>query len=200
MFLRFACLVSFFCSVAAFAEEQAADDETNRTHASGVAPDLRDDDTNLKLQKGDFVIVPVPIVTPTVGSGLIVGGAYFYRQTEAQEKVQRRRQRFHGTHPFPTLTDRSVIIVDDGIAAGSTIRAGILALQKAQAGKIIIAIPTGHDSSLYPIAMLVDAIYCANLRGDYSFAVANAYQNWTDVSEDEVATILEQIKKENKAG
>jgi len=102
--------------------------------------------------------------------------------------------------PFPKLKDRSVIIVDDGIAAGSTIRAGILALQKAQAGKIIIAIPTGHDSSLYPIAKLVDAIYCANLRGGYSFAVANAYQNWTDVSEDEVATILEQIKKENKAG
>ncbi len=115
----------------------------------------------------------------------------------AQEKVQRRRQRFHGIHPFPKLKDRSVIIVDDGIAAGSTIRAGILALQKAQAGKIIIAVPTGQDSSLYPIAMLVDAIYCANLRGGYSFAVANAYQNWTDVSEDEVATILKQIKKEN---
>ena len=88
MFLRFACLVSFFCAVAAFAEEEAADDETERTHASGVAPDLRDDDTNLKLQKGDFVIVPVPIVTPTVGSGLIVGGAYFYKQTEVQAKVQ----------------------------------------------------------------------------------------------------------------
>jgi predicted phosphoribosyltransferase len=116
---------------------------------------------------------------------------------EAQEKVQRRHQRFHGTSPFPNLKDRTIIIVDDGIAAGSTIRVGILALQKAQTGKIIIAVPTAHDSSLYPIAELVDAIYCANLRGGYSFAVANAYQNWTDVSEDEVATILEQIRKEN---
>jgi len=116
---------------------------------------------------------------------------------EAQEKVQRRRQRFHGTKPLPELKDKTVIIVDDGIAAGSTIRAGILALQKAQAGKIIIAVPTGHDSSLYPITKLVDAIYCANLREGYSFAVASAYQNWTDVSEDEVATILEQINKEN---
>ena len=40
------------------------------------------------MQKRDFVIVPVPIVTPTIGSGLVVGGAYFYRQTEAQKKVQ----------------------------------------------------------------------------------------------------------------
>ena len=118
---------------------------------------------------------------------------------EAQEKVQRRLQRFHGTHPFPKLIERTVIIVDDGIAAGSTIRAGILALQKAQAGKIIIAIPTAHDSSLYPIIKQVDAIYCANLRGGLNFAVANAYQNWTDVSEDEVATILEQFKNENKS-
>lgn len=118
----------------------------------------------------------------------------------AQEKVQRRVQRFHAKYPFPKLKDRTVIIVDDGIAAGSTIRAGILALQKAQAGKIIIAIPTGHDSSLYPIAKLVDTLYCANLRGGYSFAVASAYQNWTDVSEDEVAIILEQFKKENKSG
>lgn len=88
MILRFACLMSFFCALAAVAEDQAADDKTERTHASGVAPDLRDVDTNLKLQKGDFVLVPVPIVTPTVGSGLIVGGAYFYKQTEAQKKVQ----------------------------------------------------------------------------------------------------------------
>ena len=116
---------------------------------------------------------------------------------EAQEKVQRRRQRFHGTKPLPELKDKTVIIVDDGIAAGSTIRAGILALQKTQAGKIIIAVPTAHDSSLYPIAKLVNAIYCANLREGYSFAVASAYKNWTDVSEDEVATILEQIRKEN---
>ena len=74
-------------------------------------------------------------------------------------------------------------------------RASILALQKAQAGKIIIGIPTGHDGSLYPIARLVDSIYCANLRGGYSFAVANAYQRWTDVSENDVAAILGQFKK-----
>lgn len=88
MLLRFVCLLSLLCSAAIFAEEKSNGAATEYSPASGIAPDLRDDDTALKLQKGDFVVVPVPIVSPTFGSGLIAGGAYFYRQTEAQEKVQ----------------------------------------------------------------------------------------------------------------
>lgn len=51
-------------------------------------PDLREEESRLKLQKGDFVIVPIPISDPTLGSGLVLGGAYFYPQTEAQAAVQ----------------------------------------------------------------------------------------------------------------
>ena len=88
MFLRLVCISAFLWanSVVAQDENNESDSETNR--ASGVAPDLREDETVLKLQKRDFVVVPVPIVTPTIGSGLVVGGAYFYRQTEEQKKVQ----------------------------------------------------------------------------------------------------------------
>jgi predicted phosphoribosyltransferase len=113
---------------------------------------------------------------------------------EARSKVRRRLQHFRGTRPIPEMKDRSTIVVDDGIAAGSTVRAGILALQKAQAGKIVIAIPTAHDSSLYPIARHVDAIYCANMRGGNSFSVADAYQNWSDINENEIHAILAQMK------
>ena len=45
-------------------------------------PDLRGTKTNLKIQKGDFVAVPIPISSPTFGTGLIVGSVYFYGQTE----------------------------------------------------------------------------------------------------------------------
>ena len=51
-------------------------------------PDLRDTKTNLKIQKGDFVAVPIPMSSPTFGSGLIVGSAYFYGQTEEQKLAQ----------------------------------------------------------------------------------------------------------------
>jgi outer membrane protein assembly factor BamA len=53
-----------------------------------LAPDIREDETELKLQRGDFVAVPIPLSNPTLGSGLIAGAAYFYPQTEEQKAVQ----------------------------------------------------------------------------------------------------------------
>ena len=53
-----------------------------------LAPDIRNDDTELKLQKGDFVAVPIPLGNPTLGTGLIAGAAYFYPQTGEQAAVQ----------------------------------------------------------------------------------------------------------------
>ena len=53
-----------------------------------IAPDIREDESNLKLQKGDFVAVPIPLSNPTLGSGLIGGAAYFYPQTEEQKAAQ----------------------------------------------------------------------------------------------------------------
>ena len=53
-----------------------------------VAPDIREDDIDLKLQKGDFVAVPIPLANPTLGSGLVAGAAYFYPQTAEQKAVQ----------------------------------------------------------------------------------------------------------------
>ena len=53
-----------------------------------LAPDIREDEIDLKLQRGDFVAVPIPISDPTLGSGLIAGAAYFYPQTEEQKATQ----------------------------------------------------------------------------------------------------------------
>jgi hypothetical protein len=66
----------------AFAQESSTDTRP------GVAPDIREDDINLKLQRGDLVAVPIPISNPTLDSGLVVGAAYFYPQNEAQKKLQ----------------------------------------------------------------------------------------------------------------
>ena len=54
----------------------------------GVAPDIREDESRLKLQRGDFVVVPIPISNPTLEDGLVAGAAYFYPQSEAQKKQQ----------------------------------------------------------------------------------------------------------------
>lgn len=53
-----------------------------------VAPDIREDESKLKLQKGNFVVVPIPISNPTLDTGLVAGAAYFYPQTKEEQKVQ----------------------------------------------------------------------------------------------------------------
>jgi hypothetical protein len=53
-----------------------------------IAPDIREDGTRLKLQRGDFVAVPIPISNPTLDTGIVAGAAYFYPQSEEQKKRQ----------------------------------------------------------------------------------------------------------------
>jgi outer membrane protein assembly factor BamA len=74
--------LAILCGSHVFADETGADTRP------GIAPDIRDDDTRLKLQRGDFVLVPIPISNPTLDAGVVAGAAYFYPQSEAEKKLQ----------------------------------------------------------------------------------------------------------------
>ncbi len=109
-------------------------------------------------------------------------------------KVSWRVTKLRGNKPFPDLGDRSAILVDDGLASGFTMQTAVAALRKAGAGQIIVAVPTGHRQSVEMIAREVEGLYCANIRGGFSFAVASAYCNWTDVGEEDMVKMLERWK------
>ncbi len=86
------CILHIFTAVA-FAEAQAdnekSDNEDNTSQPrSSITPDVRGSEMKVKIEKGNFVIVPIPMSNPTLDTGLVVGAAYFYRQTEEQKKVQ----------------------------------------------------------------------------------------------------------------
>ena len=85
-----------------------------------------------------------------------------------------------------------MILVDDGIAAGSTMRTAIAALRKLGASRIVVAVPTAPSRSLEAMRKLADEIACPNIRGGGSFAVADAYQEWRDLSDDEVEAMLKR--------
>ncbi|MCX5834856.1 MAG: phosphoribosyltransferase family protein, partial [Deltaproteobacteria bacterium] len=99
------------------------------------------------------------------------------------KKVERRVDRFRGSRPYPDLIKEKVILVDDGLASGFTLLVGVEALKKSGAREIIVAVPTGSSSAVQRVAAEVDSLYCANIRGGWSFAVADAYERWTDVAE-----------------
>ncbi|HEX2332282.1 MAG TPA: phosphoribosyltransferase family protein [Burkholderiales bacterium] len=109
---------------------------------------------------------------------------------DARAKVERRTRRF-GVDPS-ALKNSTVILVDDGIAAGSTMRTAIAALRKLGASRIIVAVPTAPSRSLEAMRKLADEIACPNIRGGGSFAVADAYQEWHDLSDDEVEAMLKR--------
>jgi predicted phosphoribosyltransferase len=105
-------------------------------------------------------------------------------------KVKRRITLLRGERPFPAVKDRHVILVDDGLASGFTMLVAAESLKKEGAGRIAVAVPTGHLDAVEKIAGQVDEVFCANVRGGMTFAVADAYEHWSDVAEEELLEIL----------
>ncbi len=108
-----------------------------------------------------------------------------------EEKIARRVKMFRGNRPSPDL-ERPIILVDDGLASGFTLRVAIKAIRKAGATNILLAVPTAHLASVQTILEEVEAIYCPNLRSGFSFAVAHAYEQWSDLDEQEVTKLLQE--------
>jgi predicted phosphoribosyltransferase len=113
---------------------------------------------------------------------------------ETLAKVRRRVQRLHGSCDLHAVADRAAILVDDGLASGFTMRVAIEAVRKAGATDIVVAVPTGSLRAVEDLAPQVEELYCANVRAGSSFAVADAYEHWTDVEEHEASAILSQFK------
>ena len=109
---------------------------------------------------------------------------------ETRAKVIRRVAALRKGRPMPDMLAHEVIVVDDGLASGFTMRAAVAALRRAGARELIVAVPTGHENSVRSLAEKVDIICCPNIRGGRSFAVASVYQHWSDVSEAEAEQIL----------
>ncbi|MDY6954655.1 MAG: phosphoribosyltransferase family protein [Thermodesulfobacteriota bacterium] len=114
---------------------------------------------------------------------------------KTRSKVQRRVSLLRGDHPLPSLSDRTVILVDDGLASGFTMLVAVEALYKASPSQVVVAVPTGHGRSVERVAAKVDRIYCANVRTGLRFAVAEAYTYWSDVTEEEVLEGLARFQK-----
>ena len=105
-------------------------------------------------------------------------------------KVTRRAERLRRHRDFPDLSWGPTILVDDGLASGFTMQVAVEALKNQGANQIVVAVPTGHAHAVQALAPAVSWIYCPNVRGGWSFAVADAYVRWSDVDEDAVAELL----------
>ena len=110
--------------------------------------------------------------------------------SRTQEIVRQRLRTFRGAKPLPDLNGRAVVLVDDGLASGFTMLAAARSVRSQHPKRIIIAVPTASASATELLAPSVDELVCLNIRGGPVFAVADAYQNWRDLSDDEVLEFL----------
>jgi putative phosphoribosyl transferase len=108
--------------------------------------------------------------------------------------IRQREERLRAGKPYARLDGRPAMVVDDGLASGYTMRAALQFLKARGADRLIVAVPTASERTVWELLPLVDELYCLNVRGGFSFAVADAYENWYDLTEEEILTILSSQK------
>lgn len=114
-----------------------------------------------------------------------------------QEELMRRERLYRGNKPLPHLAGKTIILVDDGIATGSTMKAAIMALQKQKLAELIIAVPVAAQSSYDEMTQLVKTLICPLRPVDFN-AVGLWYDNFPQTSDEEVIALLKQSKRHLK--
>jgi len=106
--------------------------------------------------------------------------------SKTRENVRERIGRFMGHTTFPSLEGKTAILTDDGLASGFTMLAAIQSIRQKKPSRIIAAVPTSSLSAAQRIAAYVDLVISLNIRSSRMFAVADAYEHWHDLDDNEV--------------
>ena len=115
---------------------------------------------------------------------------YIDREIQRQLKeIKRREFEYRGTEPAVPLAGKTVIVVDDGIATGSSVRAALRGVRRAKPKQIILAVPVAPAETLEALRHDADKIVCLETP-EVFFAVGQFYQDFLQVSDDEVKRIL----------
>jgi predicted phosphoribosyltransferase len=112
-------------------------------------------------------------------------------QVAAKELVEleRRLRVYRGGRPPLDVRGRTVLLVDDGIATGSTMRAAIAALRKMQPARIVLAVPVAPPSTCQSLRREVDDLVCLDAP-EFFFAISQFYLDFSPVSDEEVTDLL----------
>ena len=108
-----------------------------------------------------------------------------------QRELERRERRYRDDRPFPAIQDRVVILVDDGLATGSTMRAAVAALRAEGPREIVVAVPVGAPETCSAMARLADDVVCL-MTPEPFYAVGLWYENFDQTDDDEVHDLIER--------
>jgi putative phosphoribosyl transferase len=109
-----------------------------------------------------------------------------------QAVLAQREHQFRGSRPAPDIAGRTVILVDDGLATGSTMRAAIAVARQEGAAHIVVAVPVGAPDTCYVLAGEVDHLVCLHQPTPF-IAVGKWYQQFSQTKDEEVQALLASV-------
>ena len=110
-------------------------------------------------------------------------------------ELQRREQIYREGRPAPELRDRIVILVDDGLATGATMRAAVKAMRQRGATKIVVAVPVGPPDTCQELAQAADEIISLSTPPFFQ-AVGQYYEDFSQTADDDVRELLTRAAQE----
>jgi putative phosphoribosyl transferase len=111
-----------------------------------------------------------------------------------QREIERREDTYRGGQPPLEVRDHTVIVVDDGLATGATMRAAVAALKQRGPARIVVAVPTAAADSAELVRDEADEVVCLATPEPY-FAVGIWYENFSQTSDQEVRTLLQGARE-----
>jgi putative phosphoribosyl transferase len=117
---------------------------------------------------------------------------------ESQE-LTRRELVYRGQRPPLDASGRTVILIDDGLATGSTMRAAIAGVRKQGADHVVVAVPVGASQTCDEMSSAVDELICAATPTPF-YGVGRWYRNFSQTTDEEVRQLLEQAHSRDRPG
>ena len=116
---------------------------------------------------------------------------------EARERQElgRRILAYRGGRPLPDVQGRTVVLVDDGVATGSTMRAALQALRAQRPAALVVAVPVAPGESLAWLRGLADEVVCLR-KPDPFFAIGEWYEDFRQTRDEEVIALLARAEQE----
>ncbi|GIW29669.1 MAG: phosphoribosyltransferase [Meiothermus sp.] len=105
-------------------------------------------------------------------------------------ELQRRERLYRGNRPFPDLKGKTVLLVDDGLATGATMKAAIAAARQHHPGRLVVAVPVAPPDTVAEIQALVDEVVCLETPAFFQ-AVGLWYEHFPQTSDEEVLALLQ---------
>jgi putative phosphoribosyl transferase len=146
------------------------------------------------IASGDTIVLNESVV-----QSLRISQTAIERVTAAErQELERRDRLYRGTRPIPDLSHRTIILIDDGIATGSTIKAALSTIKQQQPDRIVVAVPVAPPDVCIELKAEADEVVCL-LTPEWLYSISLWYEDFSPTTDEEVRYLLALAVKEQTA-